>query len=53
MLSMKLFRPVGIKELELIKQSGMRKFPTRLPDSTCIEVIETTEYNRIEKGVTS
>ncbi|WP_313129575.1 ADP-ribosylation/crystallin J1 [Anaerocolumna sp.] len=28
---MKLFRPVGIKELEFIKQSGMKKFPPRLP----------------------
>ena len=29
---MKLFRPVGTKELELIRQSGMRKFPPRLPE---------------------
>jgi hypothetical protein len=27
-----LWRPVGPKELELIRQSGMRAFPPRLPD---------------------
>jgi hypothetical protein len=29
---MKLYRPVGYKELELIKQSGMKEFPPRLPE---------------------
>lgn len=27
-----LYRPVGIRELELIVQSGFRKFPPRLPE---------------------
>lgn len=27
-----LFRPVGPKELDLIKDSGWRKFPPRLPE---------------------
>ncbi len=29
---MELFRPVGEKELELIKQAGWRSFPPRLPE---------------------
>jgi hypothetical protein len=29
---MVLYRPVGLKELELIYQSGWRAFPPRLPD---------------------
>ena len=38
---MKLYRPVGAKELELIKQSGMTKFPPRLPRQAapCQEVV--------------
>lgn len=28
---MTLYRPVGLKELELIIESGMRRFPPRLP----------------------
>ena len=27
-----LYRPVGTKELELIKESGYRKYPPRLPE---------------------
>jgi hypothetical protein len=27
-----LYRPVGPKELELIEQSGWKKFPPRLPE---------------------
>lgn len=27
-----LYRPVGAKELELIKESGWKKFPPRLPE---------------------
>ena len=29
---MQLYRPTGLKELELIFESGLRKFPPRLPD---------------------
>lgn len=31
MKTMTLFRPVGAKELELIRESGFRAFPPRLP----------------------
>ncbi len=43
---MKLFRPVGIKELELIKQSGMRKFPPRLPEQPIFYPVINVEYAR-------
>lgn len=43
---MKLFRPVGIKELELIKQSGMRKFPPRLPEQPIFYPVLNVEYAR-------
>jgi len=29
-----LYRPVGSKELELIRQSGFRRFPPRLPEQS-------------------
>ena len=32
MATVTLFRPVGPQELELIQQSGWKKFPPRLPD---------------------
>ena len=38
------FRPVGIKELELIKQSGMRKFPPRLPEQPIFYPVLNVEY---------
>ncbi len=43
---MKLFRPVGLKELELIKQSGMRKFPPRLPEQPIFYPVLNVEYAR-------
>lgn len=43
---MKLFRPVGIKELELIKLSGMRKFPPRLPEQPIFYPVLNVEYAR-------
>ena len=43
---MRLFRPVGIKELELIKQSGMRKFPPRLPEQPIFYPVLNVEYAR-------
>ncbi len=43
---MKLFRPVGIKELELIKLSGMRKFPPRLSEQPIFYPVLNVEYSR-------
>ncbi len=43
---MKLFRPIGIKELELIKQSGMTKFPPRLPEQPIFYPVLNVEYAR-------
>jgi len=39
-----LWRPVGPKELELIRQSGMRRFPQRLPDQPIFYPVITEEY---------
>lgn len=41
---MKLYRPVGISELELIKQSGMTKFPPRLPDQPIFYPVLNRKY---------
>lgn len=43
---MKLFRPVGIKELELIMQSGMRKFPPRLSEQPIFYPVLNVAYAR-------
>jgi len=43
---MKLFRPVGIRELELIKQSGMTRFPPRLPEQPFFYPVLNVEYAR-------
>jgi hypothetical protein len=39
-----LWRPVGPKELELIRQTGMRAFPPRLPDQPIFYPVLTEEY---------
>jgi hypothetical protein len=39
-----LFRPVGIKELTLIEQSGWKKFPPRLPDQPIFYPVMNEEY---------
>ena len=39
-----LWRPVGPQELELIRQSGMRAFPPRLPDQPIFYPALTVEY---------
>jgi hypothetical protein len=39
-----LWRPVGPKELELIRQSGMRAFPARLPEQPIFYPVLTEEY---------
>ncbi len=39
-----LFRPVGPKELELIKDSGWRQFPPRLPDQPIFYPVTNLAY---------
>jgi hypothetical protein len=39
-----LYRPVGPKELELIKESGWKKFPPRLPDQPIFYPVMNEEY---------
>jgi hypothetical protein len=39
-----LWRPVGAKELELIRHSGMRSFPPRLPDQPIFYPVLSEEY---------
>jgi hypothetical protein len=39
-----LYRPVGPKELELIKQSGWKKFPPRLPEQPIFYPVTNEEY---------
>jgi hypothetical protein len=39
-----LWRPVGPKELELIRQSDMRTFPPRLPDQPIFYPVLSEDY---------
>lgn len=39
-----LYRPVGPKELELVRASGFRAFPPRLPDQPIFYPVLTEEY---------
>ncbi|HZO45702.1 MAG TPA: ADP-ribosylation/crystallin J1 [Xanthobacteraceae bacterium] len=39
-----LWRPVGPKELDLVRKSGMREFPPRLPDQPIFYPVLTEEY---------
>jgi hypothetical protein len=39
-----LFRPVGPVELKLIKESGFRAFPPRLPDQSIFYPVLTEDY---------
>lgn len=39
-----LYRPVGLKELELIKASGYLKFPPRLPEQPIFYPVLNQEY---------
>ena len=41
---MKLYRPVGTKELALIEQSGYKKFPPRLPDQPIFYPVTNQKY---------
>jgi len=42
--SVVLYRPTGPKELELIKKSGNKKFPPRLPEQPIFYPVLTKEY---------
>lgn len=39
-----LYRPVGQKELDLIEQSGWKRFPPRLPDQPIFYPVLNEEY---------
>lgn len=39
-----LWRPVGPQELDLIKQTGMRAFPPRLPEQPIFYPVLTEDY---------
>src|SRR5215468_9522268 len=41
-----LYRPVGLKELELIAASGFREFPPRLPEQPIFYPVLNEEYAR-------
>lgn len=41
-----LFRPVGQKELDLIRDSAFSKFPARLPEQPIFYPVLTEEYAR-------
>jgi hypothetical protein len=41
-----LWRPVGPKELDLIRQSGMRAFPPRLPEQPIFYPVLSETYAR-------
>ena len=43
---MKLYRPVGFKELELIKESEWTQFPPRLPEQPIFYPVLNIEYAR-------
>ena len=44
MESVTLWRPVGPEELQLIRDSGMRAFPPRLPDQPIFYPVLSEEY---------
>jgi len=39
-----LYRPTGPEELELVRQSGMKRFPPRLPQQPIFYPVLTEEY---------
>lgn len=41
---MLLYRPIGLKELELIAKSGFKKFPPRLPEQPIFYPVLNFEY---------
>ena len=42
--AIKLFRPVGQKELDLVEASGFRRFPPRLPEQPIFYPVLNREY---------
>ena len=46
-----LFRPVGQKELDLIRQSGMTAFPARLPHQPIFYPVLSESYQPVVKVV--
>ena len=38
------YRPLGEKELELVKESGFRKWPPRLPEQPIFYPVTSEEY---------
>jgi hypothetical protein len=44
MAAVTLWRPVGPKELDLIRQSGMRAFPPRLPEQPIFYPVLSAVY---------
>jgi hypothetical protein len=46
MKTITLFRPVGPKELELIRESGWKEFPPRLPQQPIFYPVMNQEYAR-------
>jgi hypothetical protein len=42
-----LYRPVGSKELELVRESGWTRFPPRLPEQPIFYPVTNEEYARI------
>jgi hypothetical protein len=39
-----LFRPVGLKELDLVRENGYRAFPPRLPEQPIFYPVLNVEY---------
>lgn len=39
-----LYRPTGLKEMELLRQSGMRRWPPRLPEQPIFYPVTNEEY---------
>ena len=46
MQTLTLFRPVGPTELELIRESGWKRFPPRLPEQPIFYPVLNQEYAR-------
>ena len=42
--NMKLYRPVGTRELELIEKSGYEKYPPRLPEQPIFYPVLNEKY---------
>lgn len=43
---MRLYRPVGLMEFKLIKESDMKRFPERLPEQPIFYPVLNAEYAR-------